>query len=244
MDREYNYQIISIDGNIGSGKSTIMKYLKQYYANNSNVVFMDEPVDLWNKIKDSYGSTIIEKFYGDQKMYAFPFQIMALTTRMKLLNDCIQQSSCKDYCNYTYTNIDELPCLYIITERGQHTDTMVFAKMLFEEGKINEISYNVYLMCVDLYKSISVVDKIIYVKAYSEKCAERICKRNRNGEKDIDLNYLMICEEYHEKMMNEIATNWEHTTQLVLDGNIDLDDTYKAYVDKWLNIIDNYIMIE
>ena len=47
------YKIISIEGNIGSGKSTLLNNLKEEYKYNPNVVFLDEPVDSWNNIKDS-----------------------------------------------------------------------------------------------------------------------------------------------------------------------------------------------
>ena len=42
-----NFTIVSIEGNIGSGKSTLMKNLKEYYKNNNQVLFLKEPVDEW-----------------------------------------------------------------------------------------------------------------------------------------------------------------------------------------------------
>ena len=60
-------KIISIEGNIGSGKSTLLSNLRQHYENNSNVVFLKEPVDEWEKIKDENGETILKKFYADQE---------------------------------------------------------------------------------------------------------------------------------------------------------------------------------
>ena len=55
-------QIISIEGNIGSGKSTFVDYLKQNYKQD-NIIYLQEPNDEWNKIKDDDGITILEKFY-------------------------------------------------------------------------------------------------------------------------------------------------------------------------------------
>ena len=43
--------LISIEGNIGSGKSTIIDFLKS--LNNDNIVFVDEPVDEWLNIKSN-----------------------------------------------------------------------------------------------------------------------------------------------------------------------------------------------
>jgi len=43
-------KLCSIEGNIGSGKSTILNTLKK--KGYSNVVFVDEPVTLWEEITD------------------------------------------------------------------------------------------------------------------------------------------------------------------------------------------------
>ncbi len=52
-------QIFSIEGNIGSGKTTIIENLQRAYANNPDVVFIREPVDIWMSIHDSAGETIL-----------------------------------------------------------------------------------------------------------------------------------------------------------------------------------------
>ena len=70
-----NCTIISIEGNIGSGKSTLLANLREYFKDNDNVVFLKEPVDEWEKIKDKDGITILEKFYADQEKYSFPFYV-------------------------------------------------------------------------------------------------------------------------------------------------------------------------
>ena len=44
--------LISIEGNIGSGKSTLVEYLKSL----GNYIFVDEPVNEWLSIKDKDGS--------------------------------------------------------------------------------------------------------------------------------------------------------------------------------------------
>ena len=42
-----NIKICSIEGCIGSGKSTLLEILKKYYINDSEIVFIDEPVKEW-----------------------------------------------------------------------------------------------------------------------------------------------------------------------------------------------------
>ncbi len=43
--------LISIEGNIGSGKSTLVEYLKSL----NKYIFVDEPVNEWLSIKDKDG---------------------------------------------------------------------------------------------------------------------------------------------------------------------------------------------
>ena len=61
--------IFSIDGNIGSGKSTILTSLKIIFNNKKDVIFLDEPVSEWEKIKDKNDVTILEKFYNTIEVY-------------------------------------------------------------------------------------------------------------------------------------------------------------------------------
>jgi deoxyadenosine/deoxycytidine kinase len=121
-------QIISIEGNIGSGKSTLLAHLKETCP---NVVFVKEPVDEWEKIRDENGVSMLEKFYADQTKYSFSFQMMAYISRLKILRDTIR-------------NNGDRP-LTIITERSLNTDKMVFAKMLYDQGKIEDVKYQIYL---------------------------------------------------------------------------------------------------
>ena len=83
----FTITVVSIEGNIGSGKSTLLHNLQEYYANVPEVIFLKEPVDEWEKIKDENGVTILEKFYKNQEKYSFPFQMLAYVSRLKLLKD-------------------------------------------------------------------------------------------------------------------------------------------------------------
>jgi deoxyadenosine/deoxycytidine kinase len=81
-----NYKIVSIEGNIGSGKSTLLENLRKQYANHTHIIFLPEPVDDWEKIKDNEGNTMLKKFYANQEKYSFAFQIMAYISRLKILH--------------------------------------------------------------------------------------------------------------------------------------------------------------
>ena len=117
--------LISIEGNIGSGKSTVIEWLKT--QENKNIVFVDEPVNEWLSIKDKDGMNALDCFYKDQKQNAFCFQILAYITRLKKLILKLEE----------YANQD----IIIITERSIDTDRNVFAKMLYEDGLISSIEW-------------------------------------------------------------------------------------------------------
>ena len=178
-------KIFSIEGNIGSGKSTLIEFLKN---NENNFIYLPEPVNLWNEIKDSSGVTILEKYYQDSKRYAFSFQMMAYITRLS----CIKKQI-----------IEAPPDSIIITERSIYTDREIFAKMLYDSGIIEDVNYLIYLRWFDEFSEIQ-LDGIIYVETTPELCLERIKQRNRKGEESISLEYLKECHRYHENWIRQI----------------------------------------
>ena len=181
--------LISIEGNIGSGKSTIINYLKTLQTD--KIIFVDEPVSEWLEIKDKEGVNALDCFYKNKKENAFCFQVLAYITRLKKLMDIIKTS--KD--------------AIIITERSIETDKNVFAKMLYDEGMFNSIQWETYNYWFDTFKDISQVNMILYVKTNPIKCLERIHIRNRVEESNITLEYLDNCHKYHENWIKDSMTN-------------------------------------
>jgi deoxyadenosine/deoxycytidine kinase len=231
MSESASYTFISIEGNIGSGKSTLLANLREHYKNNDNVIFLKEPVDEWAKIKDINGTTILEKFYADQEKYSFSFQMMAYVSRIKVLRDTLKEK----------TIGQEKKQYIIITERSLYTDKMVFAKMLYDSGKIEDVNYQIYLNWFDTFSGEFPVHKVIYVKAAPEKCYARIAKRSREGEENIPLEYLTACSLYHDNMLDKSTDSCVCNEQLILDGNIDIYEN-KTQVDKWIQEIEQYIL--
>jgi len=223
--------IVSIEGNIGSGKSTLLANLRNYYKNEANIVFLKEPVDEWEKIKDENGITILEKFYSDQEKYSFPFQMMAYVSRLKVLRDALKNIREKESSNKK---------TIIITERSLYTDKMVFAKMLYDSGKIEHVTYQIYLNWFDTFSEEFPVHKVVYVKTCPEKCHLRIMKRARDGESNIPLDYLNSCNSYHNNMLDNSSNECVCNEQLILDGNIDIYEN-ETQLDKWIREINDFI---
>ena len=223
------YTIVSIEGNIGSGKSTLLSSLREHYKDNSNVVFLKEPVDEWEKIKDENGETILKKFYADQEKYSFPFQMMAYVSRLKVLRDTLK----------TIKNDTDNKNIVIITERSLYTDKMVFAKMLYDSKKIEHVNYQIYLNWFDTFSDEFPVNKVVYVKTSPDKCYQRIVKRSRTGEENIPLEYLTSCSIYHDNMLDKENQECVCLDQLILDGNVDIYEN-ENQVNEWINEIEKF----
>lgn len=232
----YEIRFISIEGNIGSGKSTLLSNLKETLSKrtHTHVIFLQEPVEEWATIQDNNHVTILEKFYNDQDKYAFSFQIMAFITRLKLLKKVVENiKETEELC----AREDIKTTWIIITERSLQTDKMVFAKMLYDSGKIEDINYKIYLHWFDAFAQDFVISKIIRVQADPDVCFERIKKRNRNGEKQIPLEYLQSCSNYHDAMYRDKSIC---KIQLTLDGNMDIYDNDHIMQD-WIKTTEQFI---
>jgi deoxyadenosine/deoxycytidine kinase len=245
-----NYKIVSIEGNIGSGKSTLLENLRKHYSDNTHVIFLREPVDDWEKIKDANGNTMLKKFYADQEKYSFAFQMMAYISRLKILRETVDKivternKLVKQRFEEMFVkrgeqqNYFKLPEYVIITERSLYTDKHVFAKMLHDQGKIEDVCYKIYLSWFDEFAKDFPINYSVYVNTEPEKCYERIHKRAREGEEVIPLAYLKDCHNYHEEFLDE--NKGINTSKLVLDGNVDIYKNEKV-VEEWLDKINSFI---
>ena len=199
--------IISFDGNIGSGKSSIVRYFEKNYQDfcnlkgkNLNICFLEEPVSIWENIKDSDGKNVIEKFYKNNNDYAFSFQMMAYISRLSIFKKALSK-------NYDI----------IFTERSIYTDKNVFANMLHKEKKINNIEWQIYNMWFHEFSECLKNIKTVYIRTSPEICNNRVKKRSRTGE-NIPIEYLQNCHYYHDSWLNS-PEKIEEGKILVINGN-------------------------
>jgi deoxyadenosine/deoxycytidine kinase len=188
---------ISIEGNIGCGKSTFLSHLREqntfldnWVKNNGYVGYnlLGEPIEDWLALKDVHGKHLLEKFYGDMKNYSFVFQMNALLSKLK------------DY--HTKMLVGMGPQLFI-GDRSIHTDFNIFVSGLMEDNKMSpdEISAykGYYEMMMDVFKMRP--NKIIYLRSSPEMCYQRIQNRGRDAELAIPLGYLEHLHEKHESWL-------------------------------------------
>ena len=218
--------LISIEGNIGSGKSTFFNYIKKHLES-PDIIFLGEPVEIWESIKDADGN-LLEHFYNDPYKYSYCFQMTAYISRLVLLKNALKLLK---------------PGGVIITERCVFSDFNVFAKMLFESGKINKIEYDCYKMWFDYFLEDIPRPVFIYLRASPNTCYNRVISRARESEIGISLDYLMECEQYHDNWLvpnGEPDDNWLmlKSNVTVLDGNKDIDH-HSSYLNVIKKIIHN-----
>jgi deoxyadenosine/deoxycytidine kinase len=177
-------KLVSLEGNIGAGKSTIINQLKEIYKDNTDIVFLLEPTDTWETFRDKQtNTTILHKFYEDQRRYAFTFQVMAYSTRLSLMRKTIRENP---------------DCKVILCERSLDADKEVFAKMLREYGLMEEVEHAIYLQFFREYSNEISLDAILYLDVSPEICFERIRQRAREGEMAITVAYLKRCKLFHD----------------------------------------------
>jgi deoxyadenosine/deoxycytidine kinase len=216
--------IISIEGNIGAGKSTLIRYLKKnlHSVDYTPVVYVDEPVEEWSTIRSADDKTMLELFYADPKRYAFSFQMMAYISRLANLDTVVKENQHS----------------VIVTERSLLTDYHVFAKMLRESNDITQEEYAIYckwFQHFNMYKT----SGIIYLKCSPEKAMDHCVKRNRPGE-SLSLDYLEKLEKKHEEwvMSDEMAVLTLKTEDDVEDMLYSIEEFISEFVEP---IEDDYL---
>ena len=240
---------LSIEGNIGSGKSTIIKKLKEQFGSEKRIQFLEEPVDAWMHIKDKNGLNMLEKYYADTKNYAFAFQMMAYISRISQIKKILET-----------TNSD-----IIVSERSVHTDKNVFAKMLFDSELLEDVEYQIYLNWFNEFIKDIPQSIVFYIQTDPSIAYERVQKRARPGE-TCDIEYLKKCHNYHDTWLiqnpnnitlyeldfinennfkkileNDLSKNKNKLAMLQLNGNVNIDEKNNSYsiILNALNVILN-----
>ena len=180
--------LISIEGNIGSGKSTIINKLSQYYKHNNNVFCLCENIHLWDIISEE--DNFIEKFYSNKKKYAFLFQ----TTVLKAMKTQIAEI------------YDKNEHAIIIMERSILSSSKVFCKMMYDDKYITDDEKDEYLELLNDLNDFK-PDYMIYLNVSCETALKNIKNRARKGEENITIEYLNKIELYHLKMFDKIQHN-------------------------------------
>lgn len=162
--------VITVEGNIGCGKSTLLKGLEDI-----GIKVIQEPVDnIWHKF--------LPKLYEDPTRWGCTFQFEVFFWYQRLRDQILPEV----LGNHSFVAI----------ERSPHSSYHVFCKNLLKQGNLSEWEFDLLSRFFELTKWRP--KKILYLQASPEKCVERIKKRNRKGEGEIDRSLIQDLHDLHE----------------------------------------------
>ena len=189
-------RIYSIEGNIGAGKTTILKLIGKTL---DDVVFVEEPVSQWQNLG---GMNLLEHFYEDPDRWGFSFEFYVMLSKLKALSNAA--NSDKDI---------------IILERSLFSNK-IFMDISAKLGKLNEMEYHMLLNIFDFFIEhiYPMLNGIIYLRTPVDECIRRIVKRNRGEETSIDKGYLTLLQDKYDGFLNECSI-----PTLVINGNYDIN---------------------
>ena len=219
-------KLIVVEGNIGTGKSTFLKLLRDRL----HVNFIPEPTDKWQTVGKS--DNLLHLFYQDTPRWAYTFQSYAFLTRVHAILE--HQAHTPEH------NIH-------ILERSVYCDRFCFAKNCYESGLMTPLEWQIYTewfaWLVEKYTPRP--SGFIYLRTQPEISHQRIAKRQRSEETGIPLEYLQALHQKHDDWLinkHEIIDSIRNVPVLVLDCNNDFENTpheFTSHVDKVQRFIDS-----
>ena len=178
-------KIYALEGNIGAGKTTMMKIIGQYFT---SVEFVEEPVSQWQNLG---GMNLLDAFYSDPERWGFSFEFYSMLSKIKALLNA--------------ANSDKP---VIVIERSILSNK-VFMDLSHELGKLEEIEYTMLMNTYHFYLQhvYPQLSGIIYLDTPVDECIKRITKRNRGEECTIERSYLQSIKEKMDQLCNSSTMN-------------------------------------
>ena len=178
-------KIYALEGNIGAGKTTMMKIIGQYFT---SVEFVEEPVSQWQNLG---GMNLLDAFYSDPERWGFSFEFYSMLSKIKALLNA--------------ANSDKP---VIVIERSILSNK-VFMDLSHELGKLEEIEYSMLMNTYHFYLQhvYPQLSGIIYLDTPVDECIKRITKRNRGEECTIERSYLQCIKEKMDQLCNSSTMN-------------------------------------
>ncbi len=176
---------LAVSGNIGAGKSTLVKRLAQHYGGRAELEAVDN-------------NPYLNDFYEDMPRWAFPLQVY-------FLNQRFQQGLAVAQSGVAKSNTT------VILDRTIDEDAEVFAYNLYELGHMSTRDYNNYRGLYDSMQSLlPSPDLIIYLQGSVPQLQQRIAQRYheehpmRQNEDQIPAAYLHQLNQRYEAWVDSL----------------------------------------
>jgi deoxyadenosine/deoxycytidine kinase len=213
-----DYQTVLIEGNIASGKTTFINYLKHRQEKvRKQIEFINEPLLQWQNCR---GYNLFRLFNEDPKRWAFPFESYVQLTMLRChLSPMTGQSKLK------------------LMERSLFSAKHVFVESLHTNQILCTEEYiilNEWFHYLVKSEPDLKVDLIIYLKTDPQKLLDRIKERGRTEERNISLRYLELLHNNYEGWLNSEGYLLTRPQVWTIDANqglIELLPIYKQICD-------------
>lgn len=173
--------IITVEGNIGAGKSTILKKIRQRVKRCNCVAIISEPAEEW--MERQY----LQKMYSN-RIDPCTFQMAVLTSLTSRLMTKLQR--------------DSRP-LVLITERSPFTNLDIFAKWKLQNDQLDIYKY-AWTDVTEMLFAANVMVRHVVLLGDSARTMQRIRSRNRACEQCLDLTEVEALEARHRLWMSEL----------------------------------------
>lgn len=197
---------ILVEGNIGVGKSTFLKYFERF----DTTEIICEPIEKWQNFN---GSNLLNLVYKDTKKWGFPFQsyaaLLMLQSHLKPTNKKIK-----------------------VMERSMFSGYNCFNKLLREEKNLEQEEFDILQAWHEYMETQFDIqpDLIVYLRAKPEQVYERVKERNRCEESGVSLDYLQRLHRLHENWL--IDNNTISTPVLILDASLKIEEIQREFESK------------
>lgn len=186
---------IIVEGTVGAGKTTFINCLAKKLTL--------EPL---YELTDQKLIQILERFYADPTKWGFQLQIYFLTKRFQQI---------------------KLGCerINVIMDRSIFCDH-IFPKVLLKRGEMTELEYLIYEELHNQLVSLSSPPELmIYLRCSTKTAIDRIKKRGRSWELQIDIGYWEALNQEYENFFS----HYDLSTLLIIDTD-ELDENF-AQID-------------
>lgn len=182
-------QSVAIQGNIGCGKSSLLRQLaKVHHANSPTTAIVQEPVSEWQGWLELYYERLAR---GSPDLPALQIQLQVLASLHRRFKALPRSTA------------------LAIFERSPMSSRQLFVARMVEKGELSEMDRKLY---DEIFAHMGwTADLDVYIRCSPETCLRRIQQRARPGEATITLEYLRELHDKHE-------TIYGRTAAVILDG--------------------------